>query len=70
MSSGVLEEDCLINRVEYQQVPPKVEYSLSGRGRTLVPILKLMGEWGHTNKDGADEKYALIWKILPKRVEL
>lgn len=39
----------LINRKEYQQIPPKVEYSLSEQGKTLLPILNLMCEWGKKN---------------------
>ena len=39
----------LINRKEYQQIPPKVEYSLSEQRKTLLPILNLMCEWGRKN---------------------
>ena len=45
-----LESTSLINRKEYPQIPPKVEYSLTEKGKTLIPILKLMGEWGFKNK--------------------
>lgn len=45
-----LEADQLIARKEYQQIPPKVEYSLTTRGRTLLPILELMCEWGKGNQ--------------------
>lgn len=41
-----LEEDQIITRKVYPVVPPKVEYSLTGRGETLIPILDLMYEWG------------------------
>jgi len=41
-----LEEDGVVHREVYQQVPPKVEYSLTEFGRTLVPIILLMKEWG------------------------
>jgi len=41
-----LETDGLILRVVYPVVPPKVEYSLTERGKTLFPILKGMYEWG------------------------
>ncbi len=41
-----LERDGLITRYIYTQVPPKVEYSLTDNGKTLVPILKMMHQWG------------------------
>lgn len=41
-----LEEDGIVHREVYQQVPPKVEYSLTEYGRTLEPIILLMKEWG------------------------
>ncbi|SHF25421.1 transcriptional regulator, HxlR family [Seinonella peptonophila] len=41
-----LERDGLINRTIYQEIPPKVEYSLSEKGKTLHPILKAMCDWG------------------------
>ena len=41
-----LEHDGLIHREVYKQVPPKVEYSLTKLGSTLIPILLSMREWG------------------------
>lgn len=41
-----LEADELIIRNEYPQIPPKVEYSLSEKGKSLIPILDAMCEWG------------------------
>ncbi len=41
-----LEADNLILRKEYHQIPPKVEYSLLEKGKTLMPILHLMCLWG------------------------
>lgn len=41
-----LEDDGIVNRKVYPVVPPKVEYSLTPRGESLIPILDLMYEWG------------------------
>ena len=45
-----LEADRLIHREEYPQIPPKVEYSLTERGKSLMPILDLMCDWGDKNR--------------------
>lgn len=45
-----LEEDGLVHRKEYPQIPPKVEYSLTERGKSLIPILDGMCEWGDNNR--------------------
>ncbi|MBD5514890.1 MAG: winged helix-turn-helix transcriptional regulator [Lachnospiraceae bacterium] len=45
-----LEADRLIHREEYPQIPPKVEYSLTERGKSLIPILDGMCEWGSKNR--------------------
>lgn len=41
-----LELDKLVLRKEYPQIPPKVEYSLTERGQSLIPILDSLCEWG------------------------
>lgn len=45
-----LESDGLVSRKEYPQIPPKVEYSLTERGRSLIPILDQMCEWGDKHR--------------------
>ena len=45
-----LEADRLVHREEYPQIPPKVEYSLTERGKSLIPILDAMCEWGDRNR--------------------
>ena len=45
-----LEADGLIHREEYPQIPPKVEYSLTERGKSLIPILDAMCEWGKQHR--------------------
>ena len=44
-----LEEDGIIIRKEYPQVPPKVEYSLSEKGISFIPIINAMCDWGKIN---------------------
>lgn len=41
-----LEASGLLDRKVYPQVPPKVEYSLTEKGRSLIPILDHLCEWG------------------------
>jgi len=41
-----LESDGVISRKVYAQVPPKVEYALTERGRTLLPVVQAMCRWG------------------------
>ncbi|EPY2274259.1 winged helix-turn-helix transcriptional regulator [Clostridium sporogenes] len=45
-----LEEDGIVVRKEYPQVPPKVEYSLSEEGLSIVPIINEMCKWGKEHK--------------------
>jgi DNA-binding HxlR family transcriptional regulator len=49
-----LQADGLVNRKSYDQVPPKVEYSLTERGRALLPILSEMIDWGRDYVDGEE----------------
>ena len=41
-----LEDDHLVHREVYPEVPPKVEYSLTKHGQSILPILEAMYEWG------------------------
>jgi DNA-binding HxlR family transcriptional regulator len=50
-----LESEQLIHRKEYHQIPPKVEYSLTEKGKTLVPILQAMAAWGTKYKPSPDQ---------------
>ena len=45
-----LESDKLIIRTEYPQIPPKVEYCLSERGKSLMVVLDQLCVWGEENK--------------------
>lgn len=46
-----LESDGLIHREVYQVVPPKVEYSLTAKGQTVMPVIEKLREWGVAYKD-------------------
>ncbi|AGK79681.1 Transcriptional regulator, HxlR family [Streptomyces microflavus DSM 40593] len=44
-----LEDDGIVHREEYAEVPPRVEYSLTPRGVSLNAALGPLGEWGREN---------------------
>jgi DNA-binding HxlR family transcriptional regulator len=49
-----LEEDGIITRTIYREIPPRVEYFISEKGHSLTPIIESMEEWGKkhmTNKN-------------------
>lgn len=45
-----LEEDGLISRKVFASVPPKVEYSITDKGRTTIPIIESLRNWGEEFK--------------------
>jgi DNA-binding HxlR family transcriptional regulator len=51
-----LEADSIITRTVYPVVPPKVEYSLTQQGESLIPVLNAMRDWGtdYMKKNGID----------------
>ncbi|HEX5136342.1 MAG TPA: helix-turn-helix domain-containing protein [Planctomycetota bacterium] len=51
-----LERDGVVARRVFQQVPPKVEYSLTALGRTLEPILLAMHAWAVNHGTGRTQK--------------
>lgn len=46
-----LEEHDLITKKIYPVVPPKVEYSLTEFGETLIPVISVLGNWGDENEE-------------------
>ena len=42
----IMEENGLVNRKVYAEIPPKVEYSLTELGKSLKPVLDALGQWG------------------------
>ena len=57
-----LEADDLLSRTIYPEVPPRVEYKLTKRGKTLIPLLNQLVDWSLNNMDAImrhREKYAL-----------
>lgn len=56
-----LEADDLLSRTIYPEVPPRVEYKLTKRGKTLIPLLNQLVDWSLDNMDAIirhREKYA------------
>ncbi|WP_298033043.1 helix-turn-helix domain-containing protein [uncultured Dysosmobacter sp.] len=52
LSLKELEADGLVLRTEYPQIPPKVEYRLSSKGKSLIPILDTLCVWGEEHRPG------------------
>ncbi|GGH81587.1 DNA-binding HxlR family transcriptional regulator [Pullulanibacillus pueri] len=60
-----LEEDGIINRIVYNQVPPKVEYELSDYGWGLKGILDALCAWGEKHLDKVyGDKYSVLEKSV------
>ena len=53
-----LENDGIIERKIYAEIPPRVEYFLTEKGRSLLPIIHLMRDWGNEHLLRIDEKAA------------
>jgi Predicted transcriptional regulators len=48
-----LEASGLVKRTEYPQIPPKVEYSLTEKGLSLIPLMEQLCKWGQRNRPQA-----------------
>jgi DNA-binding HxlR family transcriptional regulator len=56
-----MEDHELVAKIIYPVLPPKVEYSLTEFGKTLIPIIAALGQWGDDNQQ---QLRALITKRL------
>jgi DNA-binding HxlR family transcriptional regulator len=72
-----LEKAGLVNRKVFRQVPPKVEYSLTEIGKSFVPVLNAMFEWGQSyasyliaqQKKGCEYQTGEIFDNIDKLVQ-
>lgn len=44
-----LESHGIIHRKIYAEIPPRVEYSITSKGKTLLPVFNKLGDWGSKN---------------------
>jgi DNA-binding HxlR family transcriptional regulator len=49
-----MEADGLVIRRDYGEIPPRVDYSLTPRGRSLEPILRAMERWAQDYREAAE----------------
>lgn len=42
-----LENNAIVHRHDYKEIPPKVEYSLTDKGKELLPVMQMMESWGN-----------------------
>lgn len=47
-----LTADGIIRRIQYREIPPRVDYTLTPKGKTIVPIIKSICSWSQGNSDG------------------
>jgi len=50
-----LENDTIIERIVYPEVPPRVEYRMTNLGMTMAPMLKAMSDWGNMHREKLGE---------------
>ena len=66
MQLNQLEQHELVSKKIYPQLPPKVEYSLTPFGESLLPVVMLMGKWGDDNRERLQQ---VILKDYPEPVQ-
>jgi DNA-binding HxlR family transcriptional regulator len=65
-----LEKNDLITRKIYRQIPPRVEYSLTDRGRSLEPIIMALEAWGQANIVNVSSECGVTQRELVAEKEL
>lgn len=65
-----LEADGLVNRQIYAEVPPRVEYSLTELGQTLIPVLDHLESWAQEHSDALLTTRGVIRNTFGKCVEI
>jgi DNA-binding HxlR family transcriptional regulator len=64
-----LEKDGIVQRKIYPEVPPRVEYSMTKKGETILPVLEALAEWGRNTakKEGVIQEKKVVSK--PKKIK-
>ena len=57
-----LEADGLVLRTQYPEIPPRVEYSLTERGASLIPHIKSLVQWANANFEAITQSRAAYKK--------
>jgi DNA-binding HxlR family transcriptional regulator len=65
-----LEADGIVKRTVYPEVPPRVEYELTAEGKTLVPALEAIAEWGRGKAKRDGEIVEVKKKAARKKMKL
>ena len=60
-----LEQDGIVERIVYPEVPPRVEYNMTDFGRTLIPLLEAVAKWGRAL---AEEEGSVV-EVTPKKTQ-
>ena len=51
LSFLIVEEDGIIKRTVYPEVPPRVEYEISEEGKSIIPLIEAIAHWGRTKAE-------------------
>ncbi|HRH65866.1 MAG TPA: helix-turn-helix domain-containing protein [Bacteroidia bacterium] len=62
-----LEQDSLVERTVYAEVPPRVEYKLTPQGKTVLPIIEEMAAWGRKKSKEEGQMVEIIRRKSAKR---